>query len=116
MDKTKCTRSNELEHFNKLINFLKQITKLSNSERLRYIDKFTNEELNYISEIVLNFLNNKLKTGFIEFNTLKNTRKELHSLVSKSKSYRLKRKLLKTLKGLNILNILLPLALNTLTK
>ena len=43
-------------HANKLINFFSNLLKISHTERVKYFKSITQEEVDLISETVLNFL------------------------------------------------------------
>ena len=67
-----------------------------------------------ISEIVLNFLNNNIKTDVKSYTFFKRLKESLHVLPKNNKSYIFKCQLLTSLKGLQILKLLLPLVSITL--
>ena len=117
MGNTKNVTNLKLDHphIKKLISFLRKLSQLKHSERLEYMKTITKPEVKLISELVYNFLHSNIKTTRKSLLLLKRLRKYLHQLSKKRISYLIKKKLLQTLKGLNILNIIIPLALNTLT-
>ena len=96
--------------------FLKKLNKIPPSKRKEYILQLSNNKVKYICEIVLNFLQSKVKVGFITLEKLRKFRSLLHDIVSKRKSIKVKKKLLTTLKGIFALKILLPYVLTTLYK
>lgn len=101
-------------HVEKIVQFAKKLLKLSQTERLLYLENIKNNEIDLISEIVLNFLRCNIKSDSESKSILERVKKYLYILASKRKSISIKKKILKSLKGLNILNILLPLALKVL--
>ena len=117
MDTSKAVRKTKLDslHIKKLVTLLRQLEKLNQTERLNYMKSITKSEIKLISEIIHNLLNFNTKTDFKSLSILKRVKNYLYKLSSKRSSYLLKKKILKSLKGLNILNIIIPLALNTLT-
>ena len=109
MDNIKTVKEVNDDRLCKLKLFLIKLNKLSHSKRLTYLQTIKPNEIDLISEIVLNFLNDNIKVDIRSYTFLKRLKKTLYILTHKSKSYILKRNLLSTLKGLQILKILLPL-------
>ena len=106
--------SNE-QHFRSLKDFISKILSFKKtSERLTYLKQVTNREIDYISEIVFNFLKNKIHVNYREFSKLKKIKNFMRDFVKNKKGYRIKKKLILTVKGLYLINIIFPLALNTL--
>lgn len=95
-------------------NFIKLIIKLTPSQRVKYIQSMSNKEIDYISEICLNFLKSNITTDKETVKVLDSLRNEIRSLGSKGKSRIWKKKLLLTLKGLRVLQFLFPIVLNGL--
>ena len=90
---------------------IKKILNLKHSERINYIDSIVNKEIDILTEIILNFLNGNIKVDTKSFNLLKRLRTELNIIARKKTPYKIKKQNFKSLKGLNILNILLPFTL-----
>ena len=109
MDNIKIVKEVNDDRLCKLKSFIIKLNKISHSKRLTYLQTIKPDEIDLISEIVLNFLNDNIKIDIRSYTFLKRLKKTLYILTSKTKSYILKRKLLSTLKGLQILKILLPL-------
>ena len=99
-------------HANKLIDFVSKLLKLSHSERLNHFKNITQEEVDFISEIVLNFIQCNIKHDRKSFLLLKRMKKYLYLLACKKTAISIKKKIIHSLKGLNILNILLPLTID----
>ena len=76
---------------------------------------FTKEEIDFVSEICLNFLKTNIKAGFTKISLLKKVRNEIRLLSRKKFGRGIKRKILKSLKGIHLLNILLPIALDNIS-
>ena len=99
-------------HFNRLKIFIKKIHGLTHSDRLEYIKKISKIEINFINEIVCNFLKKKIKIKqkhFKLYTRLKRLRSDLWKLADKNNSISLKKKILSSIRGLAILNFLLPI-------
>ena len=109
MDNIKIAEEIDDDRLCKLRSFIIKLTNISHSKRLIYLQTIKPDEIDLISEIILNFLNDNIKVDIKSYTFLKRLKKILYILVRKSKSYILKRKLLSSLKGLQILKILLPL-------
>ena len=103
-------------HLEKIENLAKKILKFKQSDRYLYFKTISNQDIKLISEIILNFLKNNLEVDFESFNLLKRVKKELYTLSSKKISYKNKRALLFSIKGLHIINLVLPLFLDTVNK
>ena len=99
-------------HANKLIDFVSKLLKLTHTERLNYFKSITKEEVDLISEIVLNFLHCNIKHDRKSFSLLKRMKKYLYLLASKKTAKTIKKKIIQSVKGLAILNILLPLTID----
>ena len=94
--------------------FIIKLNKLTNTQRLLYLKTITPDEIDLISEIALNFLNLNIKTDTRSYILLKRLKTVIKCLASKLQSYNSKRKILKSLRGVQMLNILLPLVSITL--
>ena len=117
MGKSKQVKKIKLKskHVKNLLGLLTKLSKLNHSERIVYIKSITKKEIKLISEVIYNLLHFNIKTDFKSLSILKRVKKYLYKLSSKRVSHLIKKKILQTLKGLNILNIVIPLALNTLS-
>ncbi len=103
------------KHIDELTSFLKTFSKLSQSERVNYIkNKFSEKEINFFSEIASNFLRGNIKTDSISFKHLKRIKQYIYKLASNKTAKKYKHQLLSSLKGLQILNLLIPLTIQTL--
>ena len=101
-------------HLKTVSSFIEKILKLKQPDRILYIDSISKKEIDIISEIIVNFLNSNIKLDTKSYNLLKRVKTEIYKLGGKKKSYKLKKEVLNTLKGLHIINLLFPLALNTI--
>ena len=101
-------------YFKTVLKFLKYLQKLSNSGRKFYMKNIKNKEIKILSEVILNFLHCNIKHNINSVLHLKRVKKYIYLLASKKISYSKKKNILQSLKGLSILNIILPLAINTL--
>ena len=95
-------------------NFAKKLFKLINSERLTYMKKISKKEVDIVSELILNFLHGNIRSDQKSIDLLRRIKKCLYLLVNRKSGIKIKRIILSSLKGINILNIILPLVLNTL--
>ncbi len=117
MEKSKSTSGYIVSknHINNLVLFLEKFNKLSQSERVDYIKNNSSEKtINYFSELASNFLKGNIKPNTTSFKHLKRIKNYIYKLASKKTARKYKHKLLSSIKGLQILNILIPLALQTL--
>ena len=114
MDRFKTVKKISDERLYNLKEFIIKLNSLSHFNRLSYLKTIKSNEIDLISEIVLNFLNSNIKSDVKSYTFLKRLREILYILVNKSKSYISKRKILNSLKGLQILKLLLPLVSITL--
>ena len=99
-------------YFKRLKIFIKKIHGLTHSYRLKYIKKISKIEKNYLNEIVCNFLKKKIKIKqkhFQLYTRLKRLRSDLWKLADKNNSISLRKKILSSIRGLAILNFLLPI-------
>ena len=103
------------EHVKKLISFIEKILQLSQTERAIYFKSIKSAEIDLVTEIILNFIECNVKHDNSSLQILKRVKNYMYMLASKKTSIALKKKILQSLKGLNILNIVLPLVLNALT-
>ena len=72
------------------------------------------QELDLISEIVLNFINCTIKHDSNSLKLLRRVETYMYTIASKKVGVSVKRKILQSLKVFNILNIVLPLVINQL--
>ena len=89
MDRFKIVEKIRGDRLCKMKQLMIKLNNLSHSDRLSFMKNIKSDEIDWISEIVLNFLNN-------------------------NKSYFFKRQLLSSLKGLQIFKFILPLSPITL--
>ena len=97
-----------------MIEFLQKFSQMKPSERYENIEKLTDKEVDYLAEVCKNFLHKKIKVNQKQIKELKSSRLELKLLASKNRKNKIKKKILKSIKGGFILHLLLPLALKTL--
>jgi len=102
------------EHLNKVLHLAKTIHNLPYIEKIKYLKKLSNENVDLLSEIVLNFLKGKLRIDFQSYKLLHRVKNEVRILSSKIKKYPFKKKLLVSLKGLKILSVILPMVIQYL--
>ena len=84
----------------------------SNEERVTYLRSIKLKEINLLSEICLNVVKGNLQLPKRAKTVLARVKKTLYKLASRVIHSDAKKKLWKTLKGLHILNILLPILKN----
>lgn len=95
-------------------NFLTLILNLTPTQRVKYIKSLSDRETDYISEICLNFLKSNILVEKEAIRPLNSLQSEIRALASKKKSREYKKKLLLTLKGLRVLQYLIPIVLGGL--
>jgi len=94
--------------------FIRKLLKLNQRERYDFMKTISNSELEIIEEISHNILKGNIPLNYRIYNILKRLKKQLYLLTSSKNSKKIKKKLLLSLKGLTILNTILPIALNFL--
>lgn len=102
-------------HAVEILRFVRKLMKLSHTERLEYFKTISDKEVDLISEIALNFINCNIKYDTKSYNLLKRVKKFIYHLASKRTGKQIKRNILTSLKGLSILNNLLPLVIKLFT-
>ena len=100
-------------HIKKLQNFVNKLYRLENSERLIYMNSIKVDEIRLISELVYNFLNFNIIHDRKSLILLERVKNYMYMLASKKVSFCYKKKILSSLKGIHIINILLPLVIKT---
>jgi len=90
--------------------FIEKLLKLNQKERREYMKSISDRELKFIKEIAYNIVKGTIPLSHTTYNKLKRVKTQLYSLFSKKFS----NILFFSLKGLRILNIILPIALNYL--
>ena len=113
MDKGESTIEVEDSHILKLVSFIKKILCMSNTDRINYFHSIPETEIKLILEIITNFLNENIEVDYKSYSLLKRIKIFLYKLVDKKSSIKIKRRLLKSIKGLQLVAVLFPLALNT---
>ena len=104
----------DASHKELLLEFLRKLNKLKSSERLIYFNSISQAEVKLLSELAVNFLQSNLNVDYRSYKLLDKIKRYVRDLASKIKSFAFKKKLLQTVHGLNIVNILIHLGLNTL--
>ena len=98
-----------VKHAKLLREFTDKILQMNHSERLQYFKNINEAELKFIEEIVLNFLNNNIKTPPETFSEMKKIKNFLRSFISTKGRLKHKKTLLASLKGLRMVACILPL-------
>lgn len=101
----------------RLSNLKKVVSKLNHLspiEKLEFLKNIDNKHLKIILEIFYNFIRGNLLVNQRSYKNLKKHKKLIYKFISRKTSSISKKKILKTLQGLNILCILIPLAAKTL--
>ena len=114
--KTGLEKNFRKNHFKKLKNFIQKIDGLTHSDRLKYFKNIGTVEIQYLNEIIYNFLNKRIKVNqkhFELYNHLKRLRSDLRKFVDKTISNKVKKQILISIKGLAIINFLLPIVKET---
>ena len=97
-----------------IITFLKKIVDKKPTDRFHNVELLTDREIDFIGEVCKNFLKENIPIGREVLRLLRPVRREIVILSSRKYKRKLKKSILKSLKGLQILNILIPPALKTL--
>ena len=79
-----------------------------------YFNDINVNEIKLIEEIFVNFLASNIDVDVESFRVLKRLKSFLYSFVKKNRSISLKRRFLKTLRGLALIKILFPFVLEAL--
>jgi sulfopyruvate decarboxylase TPP-binding subunit len=103
-----------MNHKENLLNFIIKLNSKIPSERSIYFRKITKNEIRYLAEICKNWLAGQIPTENYIVRNLSRLRDDVRVLASKRKTYKIKKLLLKSVRGAQILNTLLPLAIKTL--
>ena len=115
MDFKKPAEKN-VNHFELVKTFIKKILELKkNRDRLAYLKQIKNKEIDFISEIILNFIKKRIPVDYQNFSRLKKIEQFMKEFIKNKKAYKLKKKLILSLKGLYLLSVLFPLALKVLS-
>lgn len=101
-------------HLVEIKTFVKHLTGLSSTHRRDYINSLNPEEVNFLSEIVYNFLRGRIIIPRDLLKSLLRHRSFLYSLSSSSNTAEKRKKLFMTLKGLYVLAQLLPFTLKSI--
>jgi len=110
MDKRKTTGKNNVIHFISLFSFVNSLNNLKTHELKNRLKTLNRNEIYYISEIIHNFLKGVITVDSVTFQALRLMRSDLHYLVKKSISLKNKHRLITSLRGVNILKLILPFA------
>ena len=99
----------------KLKKFANFFIKKNQVERQQFLNKkITSRQIGFVVEIVINFLKGRFSPDHRTFQFLERCKAFMRELVSKSTSWQVKKKLLQTLKGLHVLNLIVPLLIAAL--
>ena len=108
-------KSQNKKKFKEIVQLLKKINRLSHSDRKSYFINTSKKEINLITEIVHNFLKDRFRISSDKFKLLRRIKNQARELASKRSSIKLKKKILRSIQGLQLLNILIPLVLEALS-
>ena len=93
----------------KLCSLFRKLEKMTQVKRREFFSKMCKTDCVLLSEVALNFLNGRILPDADSFTLLKRCAKQLKLLASKKISIKGKRKILQSIKGLQIITILIPL-------
>ena len=93
----------------KLCSLFRKLEKMSQVKRREFFGKMSKDDCLLLSETALNFLNGRIQPDVNSFTLLKRCAKHLKQLASKKISLKSKKKILQTIKGLQIVTVLIPL-------
>ena len=95
--------------------FLKFFSKLTPVKRKKLISRLLKPQVNTISEVCQNLLNNRLRCTTAQLKKLKPGKTVIRALSLKSTPLYKKKKLLQTKRGGALLSVLLPLAVSAIS-
>ena len=99
----------------KLKKFVNFFIKKNQVQRQQFLNKkITPSQIDLAVEIVINFLKGRLSPDYRTLQFLNRCKAFMRELVSKSTSHKVKKKLLQTVKGLHVLNLVIPLLIAAL--
>lgn len=96
--------------------FIELLARLGYNSRKKLIKTLKKEHILCLSEIFNNFLKNKIEVGKPILKRLSKYRALLHTLACKKKAISLKKDILTSKRGGNLLGILLPIAINFISR
>jgi len=99
------------ERLKELLTFLTEYKNISFTERKEFLSNLSDKQVDIISEILNNFLKNNIKTKSNTVSILKKLKHDIRKISSSTCSRTIKRKIFKSVKGIHILNLLLPFAI-----
>ena len=117
MDSVKNDRENTSLNdyrFLKIRELVTRLKTLNQLERVEYFKKISNNDLDIIEEILLNATRGNIPLTAKAFKILRGTRKYIYNLISNKVSKKNKKQILYSLKGLQIISLILPLVSNLL--
>lgn len=94
--------------------FIENFQKLDNKDKSSYLKQISSEEIKYIEEVCYNFLHSNIKIENRKIVLLKRLKRFIYKFLSKTSSKQVKRKILSSIRGLFILNIIFPSAFDTI--
>ena len=117
MDTRKTIKKIELSdtRLDSVKRFVNELTGLNQKQRFEYLKTISNRDIALIREILINVINGNINVGYDRYILLKRVKKYIYKLVSKTTSIKLKKKILASIKGLQILSLVLPLVIEFLS-
>lgn len=100
------------DRLSKILEFLKKYIRIPVQERFKV--KLDRLEIDYCSEIILNFLNKNIQPSSTKIELLKKFKPLLYKIIDKKTSRRVKSRVFSSVKGVIILHHLLPHAINAI--
>jgi hypothetical protein len=91
--------------------FLHLFKSLNITDRKKLLSNLSDREVDFISEVIKNFLKRNIRARPSIVLKLKKFKREIRNLSSREYSRNIKRKILNSIKGISILNLLLPFAI-----
>ena len=101
-----------LSEVRQLVTRLKALNQL---ERVEYFKSISNNDLEIITELLINVIKGNVPIPAKVFKILKRVRKYIYVLISNKISNQRKKRILYSLKGLKIISLIVPIVLNLLT-
>ena len=117
MDTRKTIKKIELSdtRMNSVRGIVNELIRLNQKRRFEYLKSISNRDIALIREILINVINGNINVGYDRYILLKRVKKYIYKLVSKTTSIKLKKKILASIKGLQILSLVLPLVIEFLS-
>ena len=89
-------------------NLIRRLVELDQTKKIKYLKNISSREIEIIEEILVNVIKGNIPLNIKVFKLLKRVKKHMYYLISSKVSHGTKKLILSSLKGLQILNLVLP--------